>query len=341
MDVLSDVLRSLRLEGALFLYAEFGAPWCVQAPASEQLASLLPVRTDQLAICHLVLEGSCRVEWGEGESLLMRPGDVVVLPRGESHWLGSGLGAGAVSLQHVVAPRLPDLTQIRYGGAGERTRVACGWLAFERGHAHPLLDALPKAFLTPLAQRRCGGWLTQSVLYALDESAQQRPGAELVGARVAEALFVEALRGHLDGHPDHSPGWMAGSQDPQIGRCLSLLHGRPAQAWDLPTLAHEVGMSRSALAARFQQLVGMAPMHYLARWRLVLAARLLCEPRSSVARVSEAVGYASESAFHRAFKREYGVAPGLWRRRDRGPVHGHEEATPRVGVDAGAASPDG
>ena len=333
MDVLSDVLRSIRLEGALFLHAEFGAPWCVQAPAGEQLASLLPVDASRLAICHLVLEGSCQVQWGDGQALLMGPGDVVVLPRGDSHRLASGVGAGAVSLQHLVAPRLPDLTCIRYGGKGERTRVACGWLAFERGRGHPLLDALPHVFLTPLAKRPCGGWLRQSVLYALDEAARHRPGAELVGARVAEALFVEALRAHLDEHPDHPPGWMRGAQDPHVGRCLSLLHGRPAQAWDLVTLAQEVGVSRSALAARFQQRVGMGPMHYLARWRLVLAARLLGEPRSTVARVCEAVGYASESAFHRAFKREYGVPPGQWRRRDRG--------APGVGLDAGAASSDG
>lgn len=336
MDVLSDVLRGLRLEGALFLHAEFGEPWCVQAPAGAQLALMLPVQATRLAICHLVLEGSCRVQWGEGQGLPMRPGDVVVLPRGEPHCLASGAGAGAVSLQHLVAPRLPDLTRIRYGGAGDRTRLVCGWLALERGHGHPLLDALPSAFLTSLAQRPCGGWLTQSVLYALDESAQGRPGADLVGARVAEALFVEALRGHLDGHPDHPPGWTMGSQDPQIGRCLSLLHGQPARAWDLASLAHEVGVSRSVLAGRFQQLVGMAPMHYLARWRLVLAARLLGEPRSTVARVCEAVGYASESAFHRAFKREYGLAPGHWRRR----AQRSGAATPGVGVDAGAASSD-
>jgi len=317
MDVLSDVLRSIRLEGALFLYAEFGAPWCVQAPAGEQLAPFLSAQTSRLAICHLVLEGSCRVQWGEGEGLLMRPGDVVVLPRGEPHRIASGVGAGAVSLRHLVEPRLPDLTRIRYGGEGERTRVACGWFAFERGRGHPLLDALPIVFLTSLAQRSCGGWLTQSVLYALDEAVGQRPGADLVGARVAESLFVEALRGYLDGHPEHPLGWMMGWRDPQIGRCLSLLHEQPALDWSLADLAHEVGVSRSVLAARFQQLVGIAPMHYLARWRLVVAARLLCEPRSTVTRVCEAVGYASESAFHRAFKREYGVAPGQWRRHGR------------------------
>ena len=340
MDVLSDVLRSIRLEGALFLYAEFGAPWCVEAPAGEQLAPLLPVNASRLAICHLLLEGACRVEWGEGERLSMRPGDVVVLPRGAPHWLASGAGAGAVSLQHLVAPRLPDLTRIRYGGEGDRTRLACGWLAVDRGRGHPLLDALPGAFLSPLAPRPCGGWLAQSVLYAMDEAAQGRPGAELVGARVAESLFVEALRAYLDTHPAHPLGWLTGRQDPQIGHCLSLLHEQPARAWSLAALAQEAGVSRSVLAERFQQRVGVAPMHYLARWRLALAAGLLCEPRSTVARVCEAVGYASESAFHRAFKREYGVAPGQWHRRERGAVPRRGPAVPGVGADAGAANPD-
>lgn len=316
MDLLSDVLHTLRLQGALFLHAEFGAPWCVQAPSGEQLAPHLPTRSPRLAICHLVLEGGCRVWRGEGEALHLGVGDAVLFPEGEAHWLGSAAMAGPVALPHLVHPVWPDLSRIRYGGNGERTRLACAWMSYERGRAHPLLQALPAVVHSRLAQRASGAWLLPSVQCAVDEVAQGLPGAQAMGARVAESLFVEILRGFLERDAAHPAGWMMGLRDPQIGHCLALLHARPAHGWSLAGLAHEVGVSRSVLAERFRQLVGMAPMQYLACWRLLMAAQLLREPHSTVAQVCGSVGYASESAFCRAFKRRYGVAPGQWRRHD-------------------------
>jgi len=317
MDVLSDVLRGIRLEGTLFLHAEFCEPWCVQAPDGAYLAALLPTGAERIGVCHLVLEGRCWVGMADGQALALGPGDVAVFPHGHAHLLGSGLNHAPVTLDHIVQPRLPDLTRIRYGGDGAPMRVVCGWFAYERNLVHPLIDSLPSVFRTPVGERPCGPWLTESVRCVLQGVAAGDAGSHAVAAKVAEILFIEALRGHIEALPAHQSGWLAGLRDPQVSRCLALLHAQPAREWSLADLARETGVSRSVLAERFRQLVGVAPMQYLVRWRMMLAARLLREPGSTLIRVSEAVGYTSESAFHRAFKRAHGVAPGKWRRHAR------------------------
>lgn len=318
MDVLSDVLRTIRLDGALFLYAEFREPWCVNSPSGAELATLLPTGAEHLAVCHFVMEGGCRVQSAQGPPLSLQAGDVAVFPHGDPHRIGSSVERTPVTLEHIVEPKLPDLTRIRYGGDGQRTRVACGWFAYERNRVHPLIECLPTVFRTAIGERACGAWLAQSVQCALDDAAAGHAGAQVLVARVAEALFVEAMRGYFETLPEGQAGWFAGLRDPQVSRCLALLHAQPAREWSVAELARETGVSRSVLAERFRLLVGMAPMQYLVRWRMALAARLLREPHSTLVRVCEAVGYTSESAFHRAFKREHGVAPGQWRRQARG-----------------------
>ncbi len=314
MDVLSDVLQMIRLQGALFLNADFREPWCVDAPSGADLARVLLPGAQQLAICHFVVEGRCWVQLHGGEPLPLQAGDVVALPHGDSHLLGSGLQHAPVSIDNVVQLKLPDLTRVRYGGAGDRTVIVCGWFAYERDVPNPLIAALPRLFRLPLRQRSCGAWIEQSIHYALAEAASRHPGSSAVAAKVAETLFVEALRGYIEGLPPLQIGWLAGIRDAQIGACLGFMHGDPARAWTLAQLARDIHVSRSVLALRFTELVGIPPMHYLKRWRLAKAARLLCSERSSLVRVAEAVGYESEASFNRAFKSEFGVSPGAWRR---------------------------
>jgi len=313
MDVLSDVLQMIRLEGALFLNGEFHEPWCVSAPRGSDFASILCPRAENLAILHMVLEGRCWIQLHDGEAMALEAGDAVVMPHGDSHLIGSGLRHAAIDLDHVVQVKLPELNLIRYGGEGDRTVVVCGWFAYERGASNPLAAALPRIFRSQVGQRPSGAWIEQSIRFALSEAASGQPGSSAVAAKVAESLFVEALRGYLESVSPLQSGWLAGLRDPQVGRCLALMHAQPARAWSIEALAQEVHMSRSVLAERFNELVGMPPMQYLKRWRLAVAARLLCNERSSIIRVAEAVGYESEASFSRAFKIEYGAAPGLWR----------------------------
>jgi AraC-like DNA-binding protein len=314
MDVLSDVLRMIRLEGALFLNGEFREPWCVDAPSGGILAQVLHPGAQNLAICHFVLEGQCWAQLLGEDPVLLQAGDVVTFPHGDSHLLGSGLQNAPVTVDHALQVQLPLLTRMRYGGDGNLALVICGWFAYERDIPNPLIDSLPRMFCASVGRRPSGPWIAQSIRYALDEGDVPHPGSNLVRAKVAEMLFVEALRGYIEALPPSQTGWLPGLRDPQIGKCLALMHSDPAHAWSVAELAHEVHMSRSVLAERFTQLVNIPPMHYLKRWRLAMAARLLCNELSNLAQIAETIGYESETAFSRAFKHEYGIAPGLWRR---------------------------
>ncbi|MES2480503.1 MAG: AraC family transcriptional regulator [Pseudomonadota bacterium] len=314
MDVLSDVLQMIRLEGALFLNGEFHEPWCVNAPRGSDFATILCPRAGNLAILHMVLEGRCWIQLHGGDPIALEAGDAVVMPHGDSHLIGSGLRHTAIDLDHVVQVKLPELNLIRYGGDGDRSVVVCGWFAYEREVSNPLVAALPNIFRSPVGRRPSGPWMEQSIRYALGEAGSSQPGSGAVAAKVAESLFVEALRGYVESLPPQRTGWLAGLRDQHVGRCLGLMHTQPSRAWSLEALADEANTSRSVLVERFNDLVGMPPMQYLKHWRLSVAARLLCNERSSIVRVAEAVGYESEASFSRAFKREYRVSPGQWRR---------------------------
>jgi len=314
MDVLSDVLRMIRLEGALFLNGDFHDPWCVQTPSGAELARLLLPAGQPLAVCHFVLEGQCWVLPQAGAPVRLQAGEIAVFPHGEPHQLSSDRRLMPARFDDVVQPRLPELNRVRYGGDGERTVIVCGWFAFERELPNPLLATLPGLFTACLRQRPSGPWIEQSVRHALEVASSHQPGAQVMSAKVAELLFVEALRGHVEALPPAQTGWLAGLRDPQVGRCLALLHAEPQRAWSVAELAQAVNLSRSALAQRFTELLQVPPMQYLKRWRLATAARLLCSGSRSLAQVAGSIGYESEAAFNRAFKREYGVSPGVWRR---------------------------
>jgi AraC-like DNA-binding protein len=313
MDALSDVLRTIRLQGALFLNGEFHEPWCVDAPPALAMAPLLCPGAQQLAILHMVMEGRCWIQLHGQEPVALEPGDVAVLPAGDAHLVGSGMQHAPVSLRHVVPVRLPEVAQVRYGGSGEHSLLVCGWFAYERSVPNPLPASLPSLFKVGLGQRPAGRWLEESIRYAAREASTGQPGSSAIAAKVAESLFIESLRAYLETLPAQQTGWLAGLRDPQVGRCLALMHAQAARPWSLELLAQESHTSRSVLAERFNALLGTPPMQYLKRWRLAMAARMLTSERINVIQVAEAVGYESEASFSRAFKGEYGVPPGAWR----------------------------
>lgn len=318
IDALSDVLRVIRLKGALFLNAEFHEPWCVAAPSGAELAHVLAPAYENMAICHLVVEGRCWARLPRGEPLELEAGDVVALPHGDAHLLGSGMRHAPVTVRDAVELKLPELARTRYGGNGAATLVICGWFAYERHIAHPAVGTLPRAFCTNIRRRPSGAWLESSIRYAVAEATSGRSGSNVVAAKLAEVLFVEALRGYAEGLPERESGWLAGLRDPLVGRSIALLHERPAYPWTVASLAKAANTSRTVLAERFTAMTGTPPIQYLAQWRLALAAHLLRGSRLSLGRIMEQVGYESEAGFNRAFKREYGVPPATWRRRNGG-----------------------
>jgi AraC-like DNA-binding protein len=313
MDVLSDVLRTIRLEGALFLNGDMRAPWCFNVPKGSDMAQVLMPGAPRVAIFHLVVEGECWAQVQGGQPIRVHAGEVVAIPLGDPHLLGSGLQHAAVDIAHAVRPRVPELERIRYGGDGDRTVLVCGWFTYESDVPNPIIANLPRIFTTTLRRRPAGPWIEQSVNFVLNDATSGNPGSNMVAAKVAEVLFAETLRGYIESLPADHPGWLSGLRDPLVGRCLALMHEQPARAWTVDALAHEIHTSRSVLAERFTDLVGAPPMQYLTHWRMIVAAGLLRNEQSNLERIAEGVGYESEAAFNRAFKREYGVSPGLWR----------------------------
>ena len=319
MDALSDVLRVVQLTGAVYLDGVFSTPWCVNVPADSALCSAYLPPAERVVSFHLVTEGRC---WAmlpnEADSAVqVDAGDVIVVPQGEAHMIGSGTDVRA----ELIAPLLADQVQARpgevmtlaYGGGGPVTRMVCGFLTAQDVWKNPLLAALPRLF-TVSVRGSTGSWLESSLRFAAEETASVHAGRATVLAKLSELLFVEAVRRYVDTMPDDRKGWLAGLRDRLVARALALMHARPAHAWTVEDLARQVGMSRSALAQRFTDLLGVPPMQYLAQWRLQLAALQLRAADRSLAQIAEEVGYDSEAAFNRAFKREFGVPPGTWRR---------------------------
>jgi AraC-like DNA-binding protein len=328
MDVLSDALRVIRLKGALFLNAEFGEPWCVAAPSASEFAPLLSPSHPHMAICHLVVEGRCWAQLPGEAAVPLEAGDVVALPNGDAHLVGSGINHAPVAAKDAVRLKLPELARARYGGSGAQTVVICGWFGYEHQIASPVMAALPLLFRTSIRSRPSGAWLEQSIRYAVEEAGAGRAGYDAVADKLAEVLFLETLRGYIEALPEQRTGWLAGLRDPLVGASIAKLHEDPARAWTVASLAQSVNASRTVLADRFAALIGKPPMQYLTQWRMALAAHLLRSTRLSLTRVVEQVGYQSEAAFSRAFKREYGGPPGLWRRQ--------EGASDRSATGAGA-----
>jgi AraC-like DNA-binding protein len=315
MDALSETLRVVRLVGAIFINARFTAPWCYQSPRADFAAPLLEPGAERVVIFHLITEGECYCELGDGPPVRLTAGDVIVFPQGDAHRMASEPGlppaTGGAKLDAVLARRP---RQLAYGGGGATTRLVCGYLACDARLAQMLLAGLPPLLRVNVRGSNAGVWLEASVRYALAEARSPRPGGAGVLAKLAEVLFIEVLRLYMNEQGEDRTGWLAGVGDRIVGGALNALHKRPAHAWTLEELAREAGTSRSVLAERFQHLVGTAPMQYLTQWRMLLAANLLCRSNAPLARIAEDVGYQTDTAFSRAFRREYGAPPAAWRR---------------------------
>jgi len=325
MDALSDVLRLVSLSGAVYLNGEFTAPWCVVGQASVELGATFLPRAERIVSYHLVTEGTCCAALIDEPSSMIRvdAGELLVVPQGEAHLMGSSLELAPAPTEELVAKYLStsprEVMKLSYGGGDEpRTRIICGFLACDDTLSNPVLSALPRLFKVDMRNDPNCAWLESSLRLAANEAAEWRAGSAIVLSRLSELLFVEAVRRCIDALPADRKGWLAGVGDRFVGRALAMLHARPAHGWTVDELARKAGLSRSALAQRFTQMLGQPPMQYLARWRLQIAAQELRTGTRSLADVAERVGYDSEAAFNRAFKREFGMPPASWRRRQRG-----------------------
>ena len=321
MDALSDVLGVIRLTGAVFLQMELRAQWSyLTAPARAIADVLMPDAADHVIPYHLLLEGTCFARLPDGEFVELGAGDLVMFPAGDRHVL-----ATASDVSRQIAPteitgeslsflKRNEIVPFRAGDSGHATRIVCGYLACDKRLAEPIIGKLPRLLKVSLRDGNAAAWVRTSIQYSVVQSASQRPGSAMVLARLSEVLFAEAIRQHVETLPPEETGWLAALRDRYIGRTLALLHDKPAHPWTVDELARKVGLSRSALGQRFVALIGKPPMEYLMRWRILLAARHLRESRTPVIQIAAEVGYESEAAFNRAFKRELGVPPAAWRR---------------------------
>ena len=327
-DVLSDLLRAVRLRGAVFFYLKATDPWVAEAPPTREIIPAMMPGADAMIPFHCIAQGSCWAGICGEPPVRLEEGDVILFPHGDAQVISSapGLRGRQEDFAIYFAPRPPQLpfsisiggqgnTTARLDGGGpDRTTIVCGFVAVDARPFNPLLAALPPVLRMPGLASGRETWLRHLLDNAVDESNNRRPGGEAVLERMSEMMFVEVLRRYLDGLPPGHSGWLAGMRDPGVGRALSLLHERPAYAWTLERLGEESGLSRSVLYERFVQFLSISPMQYLVQWRMQLATGRLRDSDAKVIEIALDVGYESEAAFSRAFKRVVGLTPGEWRR---------------------------
>lgn len=312
-DPLSQVLGSVRLTGGVFLEARFTAPWCTLSHLTVDDIQPFIEGPGQIIAYHFVIAGRLLCVADGQPPMEVAAGEVVLMPRNDRHILASAPGLPPVKAAELVRPGEPGgLARIDHGGGGEPTHLVCGFLATEQMH-NPLIDTLPPLLKLDIRQGASRDWVEASVRFAARELSAGKFASSPVMSRLSELLFVEAVRDYAQALDGARSGWLGGLTDPQIGRALALLHGDIGTGWTTDRLAREVSMSRSAFNERFTVLVGMPPIKYLTQWRLQLAKEKLRDGRQPIARIAHAVGYESEVAFNRAFKREFGEPPARWR----------------------------
>lgn len=318
-DALSSVLKNVRLTGATYFDVVGRAPWVAEQPTREMVLPKVLPGAKHLIAYHVVIEGRCFTNIIGEEPIEVEAGEVIVFTRGDPHVFSSspGMRADPVApdaLDAESALQLPFL--VNYGDSGPTTtKLVCGFLACDAGPFNPLLDNLPPVIKVGDKPGSNAPWLGQFIHLATMESRDKRAGGESVLARLSELMFIEVVRRYLEALPPEQAGWLAGLRDPFVGKALSLMHGDAVRSWTIEDLARDVGLSRSVLAERFADLVGMPPMQYLARWRMQIAAGLLSSGNTNIANIAAETGYGSEAAFSRAFKKLVGVPPSAWRRR--------------------------
>jgi AraC-like DNA-binding protein len=319
MDVLSDVLRVVRLTGAIYFDVDASYPWVGESPGTAAIAAAIMPGAEHVISFHAVMSGSCWAALSNGAEPPQRlnAGDVVVFPSGAPNVMSSSPGARGEPNPLTMYYRPVDLglpfSIIHGGGGEERTRFICGYLGCDAHPFNPLLAVLPE-MLCARKPEDGSTWVMDMFRLALVEGCSSRAGGETILAKLSELMFVEIVRRHLETLPEGSIGWLAGLRDTHVGAALQLIHARPTENWTLEQLAREVGLSRTIFADRFSHYVKVSPMQYLARWRLQLAGRLLEQSGVSIAQAGAEVGYESEAAFNRAFKKFVGVPPGTWRK---------------------------
>jgi AraC-like DNA-binding protein len=284
MDVLSTVLKTVKLEGAMFYNAEFSAPWSFRSPPSCLVAPYLSPAPRHVIIYHLLTHGQAYANVEDGPRLPLYAGDIVVFPHGDPHFMGNGRETKpkdfAGMLKEIMSRGLKLATM---GGGGEITRFICGYLLCDPLLSKAFLGGLPPIFKVNIGNDNAGQWLESSIRYSVEQAVTSQTGSEIVVAKLSEALFVETLRRYADLLPREQTGWLAGARDPEVGSALALVHGQPSDPWTIAELAKRVGVSRSVLAERFRHFLGVPPMAYLTRWRLQLGAQLLTSTSNSVA----------------------------------------------------------
>ena len=318
MDVLSDVLGAVRMTGAIFFDIDAGSPWIGESPETSAIATAIMPGAEHVISFHAVLSGSCwaAISNAGAPPVLVDEGDVVLFPTGAPNVLSSAPGVRGVpnmAMYYRPIDRHLPFSVIHGGDGPERTRFICGYLGCDKRPFNPLLAALPPILIArPPDDGK--SWIIDFFRRAISEGASGRAGGETILAKLSELMFVEVIRRYLETLPQDARGWLCALRDPKVGEALRLIHACPADDWTLNSLARAVGMSRSTFAERFQHYVEVPPMQYLARWRLQLASRLLERPGISIAQAGADVGYESEAAFNRAFKKFVGAPPGIWRK---------------------------
>jgi AraC-like DNA-binding protein len=324
-DTLSEVLRSVRLRGAIFYYVSYGPEWAAEVPPSREIATAVMPGAEHVMEYHVLTKGDAWAAVIGQTPVRVTTGDIVIFPHGDGHVMSSapGLRPTPLDVDWVFSTRNhPKPIPFSVGGVAQAdgshpapaaTNIVCGFFGCDLRPFNPLIATLPRLLHLP-AVAHSGGVVAQLLHMAVAESEARRPGSDAVLERISEMLFVESLRRHVERLPEEDTGWLAGLRDRAVGRALALLHETPADDWTIEQLSDRVGLSRSALHERFVHFIGQPPMQYLARWRMQLASKLLLQSNATVAAIAAETGYESEAAFSRAFKRIVGASPAAWRR---------------------------
>lgn len=327
-DTVSELLRNVRLRGAMFYDVRGGRSWRAGAPPAHAIADALMPGSDHVMEYHVVTRGHAWASVAGDTPVLMSVGDIVVVPHGDAHVVASAptRAADAVDVAWFRATAdAPKPIPISFVGAvgvaaapaddNAETVIACGFLACDLRPFNPLIAALPR--LLHVGAEGAAGWSVQAVQQAVSASYERRPGGAAVLERLSETMFVDAIRRYVSALPDDATGWLAGLRDPSVGAALAHIHAAPGYAWTVDALGARINLGRSALHERFVRFVGMPPMQYVARWRMQVAANRLRHGDDPLLAVGLSLGYASEAAFSRAFTRIVGVPPSEWRRHHR------------------------
>ncbi|HEY0869971.1 MAG TPA: AraC family transcriptional regulator [Acidothermaceae bacterium] len=313
-DRLQNPLERVRLKGAIFLRAEYREPWAYESMSGPATANFLQRGSDRVVLFHVVASGTCWVAVDGGEKHWASAGDVIVLPYGDQHQMGGLEVADVVPITAFMPPApWTQMPVLRHGQDGRQTDLVCGYLHSEDTLFNPAMRALPSVFVVRPPAGAAAQWVHANIAYAMQQTSASPPGQGGIPTRLSELLLIEVLRQHLASAPAVERGWAAALRDPVVAPALALLHRRPQHKWTVAELAQAASVSRSLLDARFRAVLGRSPIRYLTQWRMHVAQNLLATTDLSVLAVARRVGYDAEEAFSRAFKRDIGSSPSVWR----------------------------